>query len=70
MNARELLDRFLLTDSRDVGCDDALAVLHVYVELVAQDPDAAAARYAGVAVHLAACGPCQDDFAGLLATLP
>ncbi len=28
------LDRFLLTDPRDVGCDQALAVLHVYLDLV------------------------------------
>ncbi|MGH3258348.1 MAG: hypothetical protein ACRDOU_23645 [Streptosporangiaceae bacterium] len=42
-----------------------MAVLHVYVELIAQGEDAVAA-YPGVAVHLAACGPCGDDFAGLL----
>jgi hypothetical protein len=31
----EMLDRFLTTDPRDVGCDEAMAVLHVYVELAA-----------------------------------
>lgn len=29
------LQRFLPTDARDVGCDEALQILHVYVELVA-----------------------------------
>jgi len=26
------LDRFLRTDPQDVGCDEAMRVLHVYVE--------------------------------------
>jgi hypothetical protein len=59
------LDRFLRTDPRDVGCDEALALLHIYVEVVAACGDAAG-RYPGVAAHLAACGPCAEDFAGLL----
>jgi hypothetical protein len=65
MSEMERLERFLRTDPRDVGCDEALAVLHVYVDLMAAGEDAAA-RYPGVAVHLAACGPCGEDFAGLL----
>jgi hypothetical protein len=68
MNEREMLDRFLRTDPRDVGCGEAIAVLHVYVDLVTSGQDAAA-RYPGVAAHLAACGPCGDDFAGLLAAV-
>jgi hypothetical protein len=68
MNEREMLDRFLRTDPRDVGCGEAMAVLHVYVDLIAAGQEAAA-RYAGVAAHLAACGPCGDDFAGLLAAV-
>jgi hypothetical protein len=59
------LERFLRTDPRDVGCEEAMAVLHVYVDLVAAGQDAAA-RYPGVAAHLEACGPCREDFAGLL----
>jgi hypothetical protein len=64
---RELgrLERFLRTDPRDVGCDEAMAVLHIYVDLVAAGEDAAR-RYPGVAAHLLACGPCGEDFAGLL----
>jgi hypothetical protein len=65
MNA---LDRFLRTDPRDVGCDEAMGVLHIYVDLVVGDLDAAA-RYPGVAAHLAACGPCSEDFHGLLAAV-
>ena len=62
------LDRFLATDPRDVGCEQALQILHVYVEMVLEGaPGLAARRYPGVAAHLAACGPCEDDFQGLLA---
>jgi len=68
MNEREILERFLQTDPRDVGCGEAIEVLHVYVDLVAAGQDAAD-RFPGVAVHLAACGPCGDDFAGLLAAV-
>ena len=60
------LDAFLETDPADVGCDEAMRILHVYVDLVASGEDAAA-RYPGVASHLAQCGPCAQDFAGLLA---
>jgi hypothetical protein len=65
MNERDLPERFLQTDARDVGCAEAMAVLHIYVDLIAagQDP---AGRYPGVAAHLAACAPCGDDFTGLL----
>jgi hypothetical protein len=62
------LERFLRTDPRDVGCDEAMAVLHIYTDLVADGEDAAG-RYPGVAVHLKACGPCGEDFAGLLAAV-
>jgi hypothetical protein len=68
MNEREMLEQFLRTDPRDVGCSEAMAVLHVYVDLVAAGHDAAD-RYPGVAAHLAACGPCGDDFAGLMAAV-
>jgi len=61
------IDRFLATDPRDVGCEQALEILHVYVEVALGDsPGSAADRYPGVAAHLAACGPCDDDFQGLL----
>ncbi|HEX4687624.1 MAG TPA: hypothetical protein VH228_12635 [Nocardioides sp.] len=60
------LDTFLDTDPADVGCDEAMRILHVYVDLVAAGEDAAA-RYPGVASHLRQCGPCSEDFEGLLA---
>jgi hypothetical protein len=62
------LDRFLQTDPRDVGCEQALRILHVYVEAVLHDESGAEAarRYSGVAAHLASCRPCADDYEGLL----
>jgi hypothetical protein len=66
MNGWTALDRFLRTDPRDVGCGEAMELLHVYAELAAADASAAQ-RYPGIAAHLAACGPCGDDFDGLLA---
>jgi hypothetical protein len=68
MNGRSELDRFLQTDPRDVGCDQAMEMLHVYVDVVARDA-AAAQRYPGIAAHLRACGPCSEDFRGLLAAV-
>ena len=68
MNEREMLEQFLQTDPRNVGCSEAIAVLHVYVDLIAGAGDSAD-RYPGVAAHLAACGPCGDDFVGLLAAV-
>ncbi|HEY3977131.1 MAG TPA: hypothetical protein VGM79_07650 [Streptosporangiaceae bacterium] len=62
------LDRFLQTDPRDVGCAQAMNLLHVYVELVAADRTGAE-RYPGIAAHLRACGPCGEDFDGLLAAV-
>ena len=68
MNGWPELDRFLQTDPRDVGCAEATEMLHVYAELVAAG-EPAEERYPGVAVHLRACGPCGEDFDGLLAAL-
>jgi hypothetical protein len=61
------LEQFLATDPRDVGCDEALRLLDVYVDLVVEDgSEEAARRHPGVAAHLLACGPCGEDFDGLL----
>jgi hypothetical protein len=68
MSEFQALERFLSTDPRDVGCAEAMAILHVYADLMVLGEDAAT-RYPGVAVHLAACGPCGEDFAGLLAAV-
>jgi len=68
MNGRPALDRFLQTDPRDVGCDQAMKMLHVYAELVASG-EPAQQRHPGMAAHLQACGPCGEDFEGLLAAI-
>jgi len=68
MNGWTALDRFLRTDPRDVGCAEAMELLHVYAELAAADSQAAQ-RYPFIAAHLAACGPCGEDFDGLLAAI-
>jgi hypothetical protein len=65
MSELDRLERFLHTDPRDAGCEEAMAVLHIYVDLIAAGEDAAG-RYPGVAAHLLACGPCDEDFTGLL----
>jgi hypothetical protein len=57
MNGWTELDRFLRTDPRDVGCAQAMEVLHVYAELAAAG-DPVEQRYADIAAHLRACGPC------------
>lgn len=61
------LDDFLRTDPLDVGCEQAMEVLHVYAELVGTDPEDARRRYPGVAAHLRSCRPCAEDLRGLLA---
>ena len=68
MNGWSELDRFLQTDPRDVGCARAMELLHVYADLVAAGQEAEQS-YPGVAAHLDACGPCGEDFEGLLAAV-
>ena len=68
MNDRRALDDFLRTDPRDVGCAQAMEMLHVYAELAAAG-EPAEQRYPGIAAHLRACGPCGEDFEGLLGAL-
>jgi RNA polymerase sigma-70 factor, ECF subfamily len=72
------LERVLETDPGDIGCAEAMRLLHVYVDLLddrdlgatpAERRAAAAARLPGVTEHLAACGPCGTDFEGLLAAV-
>ena len=68
MNGWPRVDRFLRTDPRDVGCEEAMELLHVYVELVAARRPAQR-TLPGIAAHLRACGPCSEDFEGLLAAI-
>jgi hypothetical protein len=70
MSGRDALDRFLRTDPRDVGCEQAIEVLDIYVDAVVIDGrEATERRYPGIAAHLRACGPCSEDFAGVLAAV-
>ena len=68
MNGWSELDRFLRTDPRDVGCGQALEMLHIYAELTAAGAPVEE-RDPGIAAHLRACGPCSEDLEGLLAAL-
>jgi hypothetical protein len=68
MNGWSALDRFLRTDPQDVGCEQAMEMLHIYAELAATG-EQVKQRYPGVAAHLRACGPCGEDFEGLLAAI-
>ena len=63
----DALVRFLATDPVDVGCDEALRLLHIYVDLIGagEDPEG---RLPGLAAHFRACGPCAEDLDGLLAS--
>ena len=70
MTGWQALDEFLRTDPRDVGCEQATEVLDIYVDVVSADgAEAAERRFPGVAAHLSACGPCGEDFDGLLAAI-
>jgi hypothetical protein len=53
-----------------VGCERAIEFLDIYVDVVSADGvEAAGRRFPGVVVHLRACGPCGEDFDGLLAAV-
>lgn len=70
MTGCQALDEFLRVDPQDVGCEQAMEVLDIYVDVVSADGvEAAACRFPGVAAHLRACGPCGEDFDGLLAAV-
>ena len=63
---RKALLSFLMTDETDVGCEQTLELVHVYVELMlaGEDPERS---YPGITAHLRSCGPCVEDFDGLVA---
>jgi hypothetical protein len=50
------LDRFLQTDQRDVGCGEAMRLLHADADLVAHGDDATQG-FPGNTAQLRACGP-------------
>ena len=63
-----LLERFLETDPRDLGCAETRRLLHVYADalLAGEDPER---RHPGITAHLRACPPCTDELDGLLAAI-
>lgn len=61
------LEAFLRTDPPDVGCERAMEVLHIYAEM--PENDRHIGEMAGVEAHLRACGPCSEDYQGLLAAI-
>jgi hypothetical protein len=65
MNA---LEQFLSTDPLDAACAETMRMLPLYVDamLAGEDPER---RHPGVAAHLRACPPCEEDRRGLLAAL-
>lgn len=64
----ERFDQYLATDPRDIGCDETMEMLHVYVDLLAQGIDAAE-QYPGLAAHLESCEGCKEDVRGLLSAV-
>jgi hypothetical protein len=70
MTGWQALDEFLRTDPQDVGCAPAMEALDIYVDVVCADgTEVAERRFPGVAAHMSACGPCSEDFDGLLAAV-
>ena len=61
-------EQFLTTDPRDVGCDAAMGIMHVYVELLAEGVDPIE-KFPGMSAHLNACEACAEDVQGLLAAV-
>ena len=69
MSGWRALDQFLRTDPRDVGCEQAMELLDIYAEAVSAHDTGATERRYRVSQHLCACGPCGEDFTGLLAAI-
>jgi hypothetical protein len=62
------LEEFLATNQIDSGCARALELLDVYADQViaGERPEE---RFPDIAAHLAVCGPCAEDLAGLVAAV-
>jgi len=59
------LERFLTTDPVDPGCAKALEMLDAYVDMLLAG-GAPEEKFPDIAAHLRDCGPCAEDFEGLL----
>jgi len=62
------LRRPLDTDPRGVGCEAALGVVHVYVDLLSVGIDAPT-RYPGAAEHYVACDSCSQILQGIVSAV-
>ena len=67
-DVRPALEQFVTVDPRDVGCEQTMALLDVYVDMIVSGTDPRVSL-PGVATHLRACLPCTTDFDGLLAAV-
>ena len=68
MNLPASARRLLSPDPRDVGCSETFDHVDRYVEalLAGREHDP---LYTGVTAHLRGCGPCREDFEGLIAAV-
>ena len=68
MKAWQALQELLGQEPEDAGCAETFAVINRYAEIVVRggDPEG---ELPEVALHLARCGPCAEDFQGLLVAL-
>ncbi len=68
MNTWDALQELLATDPRDPGCAETFELIHAYAQIVVDggDPEA---TMPGITQHLATCGPCAEDYLGLLTAL-
>ena len=68
MNLPNRAERLLEPDGDDVGCGETFELIDRFVDLLVagDDPNV---EFPGLAVHLANCGPCAQDFEGLLAAV-
>jgi hypothetical protein len=62
------LEQFLLTDERDAGCAETFELIDRYVERQQAHGDAAE-HFPELAAHLRICGPCVQDYEGLLTAI-
>ena len=61
-------ERLLTPRPDDVGCAETFELIDRFVDLLVAGGDPYA-EFHGIAAHLAGCGPCAEDFEGLLAAV-
>jgi hypothetical protein len=68
MNLPARAERLLTLQPNDVSCAETFELIDRFVDLLVTGGDPAT-EFAGIAAHLAGCGPCAQDFEGLLAAV-